>query len=89
MPNYQRESWLKNLKLEFRELCSQYLYLKQIDEYFVNAGFKPKNVQTETSGTRRSRVEEYYASIDWKNIVEVEKFINIFIMESNIILRMK
>ncbi len=54
-----------SLRLEFREFCVG-LVLRQIDDIFqmaeIQLGAIPEN--RNINGERRSRVEEYYATID-------------------------
>jgi hypothetical protein len=64
------------LRLEFREFCVQ-LALRQIDDIFQMAGVKPSVPARSVSGERRSRVEEYYASLDWANLDDVLKFLKV------------
>ncbi len=63
-------------RLEFRELCVG-LALRQIDDIFQMSGIQPGSVPTERniSGARRTRIEEYYASIDWTNMEDAQKFL--------------
>lgn len=62
------------LRLEFREFCVG-LVLRQIDDIFQMAGIQPGQSERVVSGARRSRVEEYYASIDWTNLIDAQKFL--------------
>jgi very-short-patch-repair endonuclease len=73
------ESFLKTLKIELRELCVSYLVLRQIDDVFSNAGLKPSAIAShlQVSGQRRTLVEEYYASINWENFADIEKFLKV------------
>lgn len=66
------------LRLEFREFCVG-LYLRQIDDIFQMAGIPPGTVPPDrnVSGERRTRVEEYYASIDWTSLGDVQKFLKV------------
>jgi hypothetical protein len=64
------------LRLEFREFCVG-LVLRQIDDIFQMAGIQPSQPERVVSGSRRSRVEEYYASIDWNNLVDAQKFLKV------------
>lgn len=63
-------------RLEFREFCIG-LVLRQIDDIFQMAGIPLGNISSNRniSGERRTRVEEYYASIDWTNEQDCEKFL--------------
>lgn len=63
-------------RLEFREFCVG-LVLRQIDDIFQMAGIPIGHVSSSRNitGERRSRVEEYYASIDWTNEQDCKKFL--------------
>ena len=63
-------------RLEFREFCVG-LVLRQIDDIFQMAEIKSGTIPSDRniSGERRRRVEEYYASIDWTNQKDAEKFL--------------
>src|SRR5574341_1405802 len=63
-------------RLEFREFCVG-LVLRQIDDIFQMAGIRPGIIPQDRiiSGERRTRVEEYYASIDWTNQKDAERFL--------------
>ena len=63
-------------RLEFREFCVG-LVLRQIDDIFQMAEIKSGTIPSDrnVSGERRRRVEEYYASIDWTNQKDAEKFL--------------
>lgn len=65
-------------RLEFREFCVG-LILRQIDDIFQMAGFKPGVLppNRNISGERRTRVEEYYAAIDWSNPEDAERFLKV------------
>ena len=66
------------LRLEFRNFCVD-LSLGQIDDIFqmseIQRGTIPQN--RNFRGQRRTRVEEYYASIDWTKINDAKKFLNV------------
>jgi REase_DpnII-MboI/AbiJ N-terminal domain 3 len=68
------------LRHNFRELCST-IVLRQIDDLFLSCGLQRKEVSPETlsriSGERRHRVEEYYASLDWTNPADAQKFLHV------------
>ena len=66
------------LRLNFRDFCVG-LVLRQIDDIFQMAGIQPSTipVNRDVSGARRTRVEEYYASIDWTNLQDVQKFLQV------------
>lgn len=64
-----------DFRLNFREFCVG-LYLGQIDDIFLMAGIEPDaDTARAVNGARRSRVEEYYASIDWSDVAHVQKFL--------------
>lgn len=66
------------LRLEFREFCVG-LVLRQIDDIFQMAEIQPGTIplNRNINGARRTRVEEYYASIDWTNLEDVQKFLKV------------
>lgn len=66
------------LRSEFREFCVG-LYLGQIDDIFQMAEIEPGTIppNRNLSGARRTRVEEFYASIDWTNLVDAQKFLKV------------
>ena len=65
-----------SFRLEFREFCVEFA-IRQIDDIFQMAGISLGNIALDRniSGERRKRVEEYYASIDWTNERDCEKFL--------------
>jgi hypothetical protein len=67
------------LRLEFREFCVGGLALKQIDSLFTYAGIQPSVAPSKLniSGERRTRVEEFYASIDWSDLEDAQKFLQV------------
>ncbi|EAZ92688.1 DUF559 domain-containing protein [Crocosphaera chwakensis] len=65
--------YLENFKIEFREFCVFY-YIKQIDEWFTEAGFKKLDPQCIT---RRDQVDGYYNKIDWNKQDDIEKFLKV------------
>lgn len=64
------------LRLEFREFCVD-LYLRQIDDIFRMAHIAIGSIPPDrnVNGDRRTRVEEYYSTIDWSNRDDTEKFL--------------
>jgi hypothetical protein len=66
------------LYTEFQEFCVIHLVIRQIDTVFSMAGVQhmPGQARRQVSGERRTRVEEYYASLDWSNAKDVQKFLN-------------
>jgi hypothetical protein len=66
------------LRLDFREFCVD-LVLRQIDDIFQMAEIQPGILPKDRyiSGARRSRVEEYYASINWTQPEDIQKFLNV------------
>lgn len=67
------------LRNEFREFCVNALVLRQIHDIFTMAGIKQGALRNDRplSGLRRILVEEYYASINWKNEQDVDKFLRV------------
>lgn len=65
------------LRSNFREFCTIYLSLKNINAIFQMAEIQPGESKTFVSGERRSRVEDYYASIDWSNFADTQKFLKV------------
>jgi very-short-patch-repair endonuclease len=62
-------------RLNFREFCVG-LYVGQINDIFQMAGVTLGSIPPDTvRGDRRSKVMEYYASIDWSNLHDVQKFL--------------
>lgn len=70
------ESIPLNLRLEFREFCVG-LYLSQIDDIFQMSGIELGKAEREFNGARRSQVEDYYASIDWTDPADIQKFLTV------------
>jgi hypothetical protein len=64
------------LRSEFREFCVD-LVLRQIDDIFQMAGIQPGQSARVVNGARRSRVEEYYASIDWTDLTDTQNFLKV------------
>ena len=68
------------LRHNFREFCST-IVIRQIDDMFLSCGIQRKEASPETlfgiSGERRTRVEEYYASLDWTNPADAQKFLHV------------
>ena len=64
-------------RLNFRELCVG-LYLGQINDMFEAAGFRPDPERARPcNGERRSRVEAFYAGIDWGDLDDNRKFLDV------------
>ena len=64
------------LRLEFREFCVG-LVLSQIDDIFQMADIQLGRSERDVTGARRSRVENYYASIDWSDSTDAQKFLKV------------
>jgi hypothetical protein len=64
------------LRLEFREFCVG-LVLRQIDDIFQMADIQLGRSERDVTGARRSRVEDYYASIDWSDLTDAQKFLKV------------
>ena len=65
-----------NLRIEFREFCVG-LFLRQIDDIFQMADIELGKAKREVNGAKRSRVEDYYASINWTDIADIQKFLTV------------
>jgi REase_DpnII-MboI/AbiJ N-terminal domain 3 len=67
------------LRRDLREICST-IVLRQIDNIFLGCEIQRGEVSAEilsqTSGERRTRVEEYYASLDWTKTADAQKFLD-------------
>ena len=64
------------LRMDSREFCVANLVLRQIDDIFMLAGVKRGKIRPDRfiSGQRRTLVEEYYASLDWRRQADCDKF---------------
>lgn len=65
-----------SLRLDFREFCTD-IIIREIDDIFQMAGIKLGKSERDFPGARRSRVEDYYASIDWESLEDAQKFLNV------------
>lgn len=69
------------LRYTFREFCVFHLVVRDIDDMFCGCGIQPGELDSEKlqrlSGARRTRVEQYYASIDWTSKQSVQDFLNV------------
>lgn len=67
------------LQSDFREFCVNYFVLRQIDDIFLAAGVKRTNLPIDrmVSGQRRTRVEEYYASLNFHKEADADKFLKV------------
>lgn len=65
------------LRTDFREFCVINLVLRQIDDIFFLAGVNRGKINSNRfiSGQRRTLVEEYYASLNWHNRADCDKFL--------------
>ena len=65
------------LRLDFREFCVNHLVLRQIHDFFTMAGIRQGTLRANSSisGQRRTLIEEYYASINWTNEQDVDRFL--------------
>lgn len=65
------------LRTDYREFCVNHLVLRQIHDIFAMAQVNQETLNTDRpiSGQRRVLVEEYYASLDWTNEQDVDKFL--------------
>ncbi|HMP39231.1 MAG TPA: restriction endonuclease [Roseiflexaceae bacterium] len=67
------------LRTDFREFCVTYLVLRQIHDIFTMADISRSVIKTDRplTGERRTLVEEYYASINWRNEQDVDRFLRV------------
>jgi hypothetical protein len=65
------------LRNNFREFCVTHLVLRQIHDLFRMADIQHGTLRPNTpiSGQRRILVEEYYATLNWTNKQDAEKFL--------------
>ena len=84
---FERKVWPFSMELipvalrhNFQEFCST-IVLRQIDDMFLSCDIQRSEISSETafriSGERRTRVEEYDASLDWTNSADVQKFLDV------------
>jgi len=68
----------KALRHNFREFCST-IYLRLIDNIFQSCDIQPGNLPSGliVSGERRTRVEQYYASLDWTKEADAQRFLDV------------
>lgn len=69
-------SQLKNLKIEFRDFCSN-LYLAQIRQLFSSAGFILEDENSSSNITKRELIEAFYESADWKDEKTIKNFLKV------------
>jgi hypothetical protein len=67
------------LQNDFREFCVNYFVLRQIDDIFLAASVRRANLPIDrmVSGQRRTRVEEYYASLNFHQEANADKFLKV------------
>jgi very-short-patch-repair endonuclease len=65
------------LKTEFREFCVDNLVIRSINDIFTAAGIAQGKSEKNSSGTRRSLVEDYYASLNWESMESIRKFVKV------------
>ncbi|HEX5081969.1 MAG TPA: restriction endonuclease [Blastocatellia bacterium] len=67
------------LRTDFREFCVNYFVIRQINDIFTMAGVKRGKMPSDcmTSGQRRTLVEEYYASLNWRRQDDADRFLKI------------
>ena len=67
------------LRTEFREFCVSYLVIRQINDLFTMAGVRRGIAPSDSavSGQRRTLVEEYYASLNWRNQADADRFLKV------------
>ena len=74
-PGLSKELISKATRNEFREVLTGFV-LREIDMIFDSAGITPHtDFVPQVNGQRRSRVEQYYASIDFCNTSDVQKVV--------------
>jgi AbiJ N-terminal domain 3 len=68
----------KALRHNFREFCST-IPLRLIDDMFQNCDIQPGNISPglRVSGERRTQVEQYYASLDWTDKTDAQRFLDV------------
>jgi tetratricopeptide (TPR) repeat protein len=68
-----------SLRTDFRDFCSNFFLLRQIDDIFTMAGVTRGKIPPDRviSGQRRTRVEEYYASLNWRRESDAGKFLTV------------
>lgn len=64
------------LRMAVREQLTSW-YLGAIDDLFAGEGFQPGHTMVSVSGQRRTRVEEYYATIDWSDPAQVRRYLRL------------
>jgi hypothetical protein len=66
------------LRHNFREFCST-IPLRQIDDMFQSSDIPLGNIPPDlrVSGERRTRVEQYYASLDWTAKTDTQQFLGV------------
>lgn len=70
-----KELITKATRNEFREVLTGFV-LREIDMIFESAGLTPKqDFNSQFAGQRRSRVEQYYANVDFTNPSDVQKVV--------------
>src|SRR5262249_13897690 len=67
------------LRTDFRDFCSQFFILRQIIDIFTMAGVTRGKIPADRmiSGQRRTLVEEYYASLNWRHKGDASKFLTV------------
>lgn len=67
------------LRVDFREFCVVNMVLRQIEDIFKLAGVKRGKISSDSfiRGQRRTLVEEYYASLDWRRRADCDKFLQV------------
>lgn len=69
----------KATRNEFRELLVGFFVLREIDMMFESAGINAReDFNPHLSGQRRSRVEQYYANVDFGRVSDVRKVVAAF-----------
>ncbi|NLG29457.1 MAG: hypothetical protein GX557_16225 [Chloroflexi bacterium] len=77
MPAHAPELISPVIRTEFREFCVSRLVLRQIDDIFrmaeIRAGYIPAD--RVVPGQRRTLVERYYASLNWRDPDDADRFV--------------
>jgi hypothetical protein len=65
------------LRVDYREFCVSRLVLRQIRDIFGMANIKPGQISSSTiiSGERRMLIEQYYATLNWNDEQDGDKFL--------------
>lgn len=74
-----RELISRRTRTEFREILSGWGTLRTIDTLFENEGFSPDSTyDPEIGGQRRTLVEQYYRTIDFRDARQVQRLLRVY-----------